>query len=957
MTSELESVRWRRVLLLVVCWAGAIAVGTSDPGRPRAGVSDSAGAGGARESQVPVEIRGSEAEALFSEAEELRLRYGQQASRQAAEKYAAALAAWRRAGEHRAASRASERLGMVHEQIGDPEQALAWFEEALALSRRHGDPGLESEMLSRVGLTALVLGDHERGSGRCREALGLAGNSGSLRAEARALSCLGEVEYHRGSLTRAVRLHRRSQELWLGLADPAGQAQALTDLGFAHLELGEHDQAKASQERAIDLWEATGDKRGEASSRVGLGRIHEELGEFQEALGSYRQAMRLVEPLGDVLWKASILSGIGSIYENLGEEANAERNWTAALERFRKAGVRIAEADILLSIGEMNLGSGKTDAALTRFEQALSLSRELAHTRLESTALHLIGQVHQAGGATRTALGFYQQARSRLEPGEDRRYEAFLLSDIASVIEELGEPESAAQYYGQALELSTAARDPSGEAGGLYNLARLMKARGDLPMARQHIEDSLRVVESLRSGVASPELRASFLASVHRYYELHVELLMALGSSLPNADLAAEALRASERSRARSLLESLSEAGVDVRSGADPGLLAAEKALEQNLESRTARLIRLLGGEADGAEIEALEGEIQALRFQYQQLQAEIRTKSPRYAALTQPQPVSVKEIQDQLLDEETLLLEYALGEERSFLWAVSKDTFTSYELPPRKELEQAARDVYGLLTARLDTAPQTASQYWRRVREADGRYWAVAARLSETLLAPVSEQLAGKRLLIVADGALRYIPFAALPVPRTGQERIPLVVEHEIVTLPSASVMAVLRRGTAGRTPAEMSVAVLADPVFELADPRVRSRAAPGGTTDSAGATEAPNRLRSGVFRALRQAGFAADGKLRIPRLPATRQEASAIVAAAGAGTSLQAIGFDASRETAMSPELGRYRIVHFATHGLLNSENPGLSGIMLSTVDERGQARNGFLGLHDIFNLELPV
>src|SRR5262249_45670485 len=132
-------------------------------------------------------------------------------------------------------------------------------------------------------------------------------------------------------------------------------------------------------------------------------------------------------------------------------------------------------------------------------------------------------------------------------------------------------------------------------------------------------------------------------------------------------------------------------------------------------------------------------------------------------------------------------------------------------------------------------TAPQpqpddTETKRQARIKEAKAKYWPQAAILSRMLLGPVASQLGKKRLVIVADGALQYIPFAALPAafPENDQEQNsadpqPLIVEHEIVSLPSASTLAVLRRETAGRKPAEKSLAVLADPVFSADDARVK--------------------------------------------------------------------------------------------------------------------------------------
>jgi CHAT domain-containing protein len=327
-------------------------------------------------------------------------------------------------------------------------------------------------------------------------------------------------------------------------------------------------------------------------------------------------------------------------------------------------------------------------------------------------------------------------------------------------------------------------------------------------------------------------------------------------------------------------------------------------------------------------------------------VQAEIRSRSPRYAALSQPQPLSLRAVQQQVLDDDTLLLEYALGDERSYVWVVSNKDYVSYELPARVEIERTARRIHELLTARLridrshddrravgGLSPRDATSPPSNVGQTGVEYWQEAARLSEMLLGPIGKRLAGKRIVVVLDGALQYVPFAALPVPGRNPS-VPLIVEHEIVSLPSASVLAVLRRETSKRTSPTNAVAVLADPVFELEDPRLRAATL---EDDSPRATSTSTRHSAVVDTimqtALRDVGFLRDGRLSVPRLPATRREADRIIEAAQGQTALRAIDFDASRATAMASELGRYRIVHFATHAVFNDENP------------------------DIYSLELPV
>jgi CHAT domain-containing protein len=257
--------------------------------------------------------------------------------------------------------------------------------------------------------------------------------------------------------------------------------------------------------------------------------------------------------------------------------------------------------------------------------------------------------------------------------------------------------------------------------------------------------------------------------------------------------------------------------------------------------------------------------------------------------------------------------------------------------------------------------------------------YLQATAELSRMILAPAAKELQGKRLLVVTDGALAYVPFAILPA----SDGTPLIAAHEIVNLPSASALALLRQQEQARTQPLKAVAVLADPVFGEDDPRVspitkmsprRHRA-----TELHGeeANNDQNFKSQGAEDAQRTRAasdsFAADlpayllqrsiddvkpsGWLHLNRLPFTRQEAQAIAATVPAGQGLEALDFQASRATATSPDLAQYRIVHFATHGLLDSRHPELSGLVLSMVDEQGRQQNGFLELQDIYNLNLAA
>jgi CHAT domain-containing protein/Tfp pilus assembly protein PilF len=877
-------------------------------------------------------------ESLFTEAEHLRFRCERRASEEAITRYQQAMSAWEKGGQHRDAARAGQGLGATYDQLGLLDDSLGAFQSALLLAQRSSDKVLESEIASAVGTARARTADGEAAFAEAREecqrALKLARRSGSKGGEASALSCLGEVAYYQFRPEEALGHYLSAGRLWEETGDRSGEAQSYLYRGHVYSDQSQFDQARDSFERAQSLWANLGDKRGRAITLVGEARLLMRQGEYQEALNTFQSALELLRPMGDAVWEGSCLTGIARVYLDMGEVNLALTHWERAHEIFDRVGLKHIAVDVLISLGETYLASGDDSRALSRLEQALPLTRELGVEWWQAAALRLMGVVYLFRQQPGQALAHLERSlelqlrRSFDDPG----LEAETRADLGEVLTLRGESDLATQRFREALDLSRIARDRVTEARGFFGLARTSARAGDLDTARQHVERALTVVESLRTATEHRDLRTSYLASVHHYSEFHTDVLMRLHRARLGAGLDTAAFEASERARARSLLDRLAEAGVDLRQGVDPALLKRERDLKIAFQEWARRQ----RGDKHAEDSESLGARYRELEERFGQLQAEIRSRSPRYAALVQPEPLSLAEVQEEVLDEETLLLEYALGEERSYLWAVQKGSHSSFELPPRAHIEEAAQRAYERLTARLSETGSRGSRL-RRIEEADAEYWIEARRLSGILLAPVAEAMAGKRILVVADGALQYLPFAALPVPGR-LSPVPMVVEHEIVNLPSASVLAVQRRERRGRAAAARTVAVLADPVYEHDDPRL---AASGVGGRAGGPDQDAER----------------DGSQGFPRLAATRREAASIVAAAPRGTTLQAVGFDASRTTALSPEVARYGIVHFAAHGVFDNENPGRSGIVLSMFDRTGQAQDGFLRLHDIYALDLPA
>jgi CHAT domain-containing protein/tetratricopeptide (TPR) repeat protein len=733
------------------------------------------------------------------------------------------------------------------------------------------------------------------------------------RWEAEALDNEGWAYGRLHDSATAIDYHLRALPLIHSVHNNQSESAALQSVAVLYFYTGELRKSLEYYLRALPVERALADKNGEGITLNKIADIYQNLGDLQQSLEYFSQALHLQREIGNRTGEAASLRGIGTVYARLGEPENALEYLNQAVSLFRAAGDRLEESVTLGRIGMVHLSNGSPRKAVALYEQALRKSQEAGYRSSAARALSGLGQAWSELGEPQKALEYYDQALAVSRDAGDHQGEGWTLVRIGGAHLALGHPQQALEPLSQGQALLASVGDRVGQASALYDAARAERVLGHLSESREKIERAISMHESVRGAIAGDEMRTSYSATGRKQYEFRVDLLMQLHREHPAEGWNGKALQASEHARARGLLDLLGESHADVREGVEPALLERERSLEALLQAKTSYRVR-----GHGEDPTVLEKELPTLLTAYEETEAEIRARSPRYAALTQPQPLTSAEIQRELLDADTELLEYATGDDRSFLWVVTPDSLMSYELPARTEIEAAARGAYEELMLPGGSSLANATN-----------------KLSRMLLGPLDGKLSAKRLLVVVEGALQYVPFGALHTARG----LPLIVEHEIVSLPSASTLAILRSQLEVRKPAPKLIAVLADPVFDPNDPRV-----------SRGIISASRPLPDYLERSAKDTGL-----LRFDRLVSSRREADAIVALAGEKNSWKVLDFDASRRTATSGMLAQYRIVHFASHGLLDSHHPELSGIVLSLVDRQGRVEDGFLQAHEIYNLKL--
>jgi CHAT domain-containing protein/Tfp pilus assembly protein PilF len=812
---------------------------------------------------------------------------------------------------------------LAYDRLGDRPAALAWLTRARPLARAAPSSRVEAITLNNLGMIYYNTGDRAQALAYYSEALDKHRALGNARGEATTLSNIGTLYDTLGEKDKALDYLKRALPLRISLGEPRDSATTLNNIGAVYYSVDEYAQALGFYARALGEWRRAGDRSGEAATLHNIANVHEIIGEVQTALDFYRQALPLQRAVGYRIGEANTLNNIGRLYARLGDPQQALGYYLAALPIHQAVGNRSAEAAALTDIGTAYAALGDPQQALAFHERALPIRRAVGDRAGEAATLIDIGRRQTSLGHRDEARDSYTRARALYTAVGSPRGEALAMTNLGLLTASTGDDAGAMPLFDQAATIFEAAGDRASKAFALYARASSERTPARLDAGRADIDAAVAIVEALRTKMASPDLRTSYFASVRPYYELAIDLRMRLDRERPGRGYAAEALQTSERAHARALLDLLTESQGDIREGVEPALLARERTARQLLNARAARQARALGGRSPAADPAALAKQLAAAEAELDEAQAAIRVHSPRYAALTQPSPPTLTELQAQL-DADTLLLEYAEGDDTSYLWVVSTGGVTGYELPPRARIDSAARAFYDHL--RDPDAPAA-------VRRASGE------ALAALVLAPAAQLLAHHRLVVVADGALQYVPFGALPAPGDPGGR-PLVADHEVVSLASLSALAVLRAGVAARPRAPRTLAIMADPVFSAGDTRVLASMVPIAT---------PSGTRS--------ADDGWDTDFHLSRLIGSRREAAALMRLVPASERTQTFDFDANRQAATSAELGQYRIVHFATHGLLNTRHPELSGIVLSLVDRRGAPVDGFLRLHDIFNLHLPA
>ena len=792
----------------------------------------------------------------------------------------------------------------------------------------------------------------------------------------------------RGRADQALIQLRNALNLYTAAKNNSGVAAAHNELGDLYLRQGQYQVALDNYQKALDgflvfekkdavnsaVANAAAAQAGAAGAAEGLGDnsfnanlmlakigdVNFRLGKIEEARAAYgRMVVKKPESTASKVGRrfggfGAIAGGISTGRVSVAAPTGGVTTLLEAKKELDEYRVSIVYSSYELGLGRLDYANGDFESARKHFENALEASGS------SLAGIASLGQVRRTRAAARTSLG-----------------------DVAL---RTGKFKDATKFYNDAkkgalddkrLDLTWPAQRGLGRSLWLQALQERdqKKANTLREQALANYRESLTTLETLRQGsLRADESRTTFLATTKDVFDeaassyAAMALSTSAGAPLSGKALeyASEAFRINEQSRARSLLDLLSETNAVITEGVPAELL---KRKQENLDRQQDIADVLTGINVSTEELKKkpkeLDDELEKLQTEYEEIENQIRAASPRYATLTANKPLTLAEVQQSVLDDQTVLVEYALQADDSYLYAVSKGEVSLFKLPARATVERLATDLRAqLIPSRLQRRivgidvvdANRGLGVASSVPEDSAAFVAASNALYQAVLQPAAGMIGEKRLMVVADGALNYVPFEVLLKSGDAGDFASLgylVKSNEIVYAPSASVVGAIKQQRAKTD--NRAVLVIADPVFNSNDARAKKGPAAATTdaelrglgiqsavADVAGETPAP-------------AANAAMEGLPLARLNGTRVEADQIskLAKASGGQADVWLDLEANEDNLGTRDISKYRIIHVATHGLLNAERPQFTGVVLSLVGNK--TGDGFVRTDEVFNLRL--
>jgi CHAT domain-containing protein len=699
---------------------------------------------------------------------------------------------------------------------------------------------------------------------------------------ARMLNSIGYIIYQaEGNVDKAIELCHKSMTLCDELKDEEGYYRALSNLGDFYIFVGRLDEALKIFQGQLKEAEEKKNKFRRAYALAYIGDIYNDLCNFDRALNNYQISLKLFEEMDDKYQIALSLSLIAKVYSSQNNYEQALNYYKNSLEQFEQLDNKLEISRILFDIGySIYYVQGNYDKALDYFQQSFSLSFPTGNPLYIGQGMHGLGLINRLQGNYDKALEIFQNNLTFARLANFKFGIVITLNEIANLYISQGKFEKAFEFSQQATEIAR-------EMAFLDLLWQTKLTTGiayrDLnkfEQSRQAFDESIKAIESMRNQtVGGEQAKLSFFQNKIAPYHEMVSLLFKESPS--------ESFTYAERAKARVILDVLRSGKIDITKSMSPQEQEQEQKINNEIVSINSQLYREKQREQSNKErITDLENRLERARLELEGFQTRLYAAHPELRAeRTEVQPISLEETQTLMPDAQSALLEFVISEDKTYLFVITQEqrsiNLKTYTLEiKRKELEEKV------------------NRFRRMLAEKDLAFRKPARELYTLLLEPAKEQLKGRTtLVIVPEGVLWELPFQVLHPAQTRY----LLEDHTIFYTPSLTALREMiklrRKGNDGSKSSETLLAI-GNPAFGI---------------------KAKERVESVLL----------GGKLE--SLPGTEEQIRGLARLYRKTHSKFYTGQDASEER-VKADAGNYKILQFATHGILNNRNPMYSHLVLA-------------------------
>jgi len=804
-------------------------------------------------------------------------------------------------------------------QEGQYEKSIELFQKALALSRKSNETKKSYEAFLKLGVLYWNIGRLDESLKFYNEAFDLTKNTALIEKKDEAQNYIqiytlyqsGKEYRNQGEYNKSIESFEKAVELARQIKSEEHEVKCLRQLSVTYSSSKEQEKFLSTSKEALKIALKLNHIKEEGRSLYNIGLYYHDTENYSMALINYEEALRIARIQENKIDESYCLTNIGNIYIRVGNYDRALDNLKKVLQIDRlmnnKAYVAMDLNDIGVTYKKKAFQSGSEDDfrnSLAYYNESLNMARQIKNIEAEMKALNNIGMVYKdLIEDLPKALEYFNQSLKKSEQIQDIYESANILNNIGETCSLQEDFALSIKYFQKAIEIAPQAEKIHWEAH--LGLADVYKKQKKYEESVSRYKKAISHLENMRSSIQLEELKALYMGTDKRIDTYHnfIDLLYILHQQEPEGHHDYEAFHYLERVKARAFLDRLEASKVDISKDVDIHLLNQETELMKEISDQN---LNLMKSELSSEQREAILIELKALEERLQILKREIRISSPAYANLKYPQTIPLKQAQEFMLDAETAFFEYTIGNNNSYLFAITNTSSKIFPLPSRNNIKTKVNNYLKHLTDKSNLDFQLGYDLYR------------------TLVLPGLDKKI-KKIIIITDDVLHYLPFEALLCEIRPKKW--LIEDYQISYASSISSLREIkqrRRMRDHKSPKD--ILAVGDPFF-------------GSREEFEGES---------LFK-----NFDAAGSILFPRLKYSGLEIERIGRYFKKARTSIFQREEATEDQLKKLDLTDYKILHFATHGLIDDKNPGRSSIILSQGEST--LEDGFLQMREIFNLKL--